>query len=633
MRLRETVEAVLGGEGPQGSRDRGCGCEVKLEGARLVVEADACGEGGRLADSESCRAAVVRALADDAPERVAVRSAGWEHLYGAGVAGLFGAAGRFAAVVRGIDERLAGRARKDPLGAAEEATGRAGPVSEIAADTGLARYATESTTYASLLAPAVGPTASGWRVVPDVPPHSTLQRVTTLDTHARVRIYDVADRETLLYHLEPEAVRFDAETTTLLEEAHGCLTNAPLDGVPIAPRRAVRTVADDGAQRAALTRILAKHTREPGLLSDLFADPDLSDVYVTAPAPENALRVRVDGETLDSNVRLTTEGVRALASRFRRESGRGFSRAAPTLDAATDVGGRRIRVAGVTDPVSDGHAFAFRAHDRDVWTLASLVGNGTLSERAAGLLSVAVERGASLLLAGPRGSGKTTALGAILWEIPPSARTVVIEDAPELPVEQLQAARRDVQALRTDESGGTSPAEALRTALRLGDGALVLGEVRGEEARVLYEAMRVGANSEAVLGTIHGDGAHAVFERVVSDLGVPASSFGATDVLVTLEVGHTDAGPQRRVRAVEEVVPADPVDFATLFERTGSGLSPTGRIERGNSRLVTQLARPEEDYADVLERLESRAESVGRGGESLSPASHDALVRGGSPDP
>ncbi|SIQ91265.1 Type II/IV secretion system protein [Haladaptatus litoreus] len=97
------------------------------------------------------------------------------------------------------------------------------------------------------------------------------------------------------------------------------------------------------------------------------------------------------------------------------------------------------------------------------------------------------------LVSGTRGAGKTTCLGALLWELPTKTRTVVIEDTRELPVESLQRDGRDVQSLLTTANGdepGVQPAEALKTALRLGEGALVVGEVRGNEASVLYEAMR-----------------------------------------------------------------------------------------------------------------------------------------------
>jgi type IV secretory pathway ATPase VirB11/archaellum biosynthesis ATPase len=224
-----------------------------------------------------------------------------------------------------------------------------------------------------------------------------------------------------------------------------------------------------------------------------------------------------------------------------------------------------------------------------------------------------VERGRAVLLAGPRGAGKTTMLGALLWELPPAVRTLVIEDTPELPVEALQDAERDVQSLlaRADDGPGLSPEAALRTALRLGEGALVVGEVRGEEATVLYEAMRVGANGSAVLGTIHGDGGESVRERVVSDLGVPESSFAATDLVVTLEsVTDDDGERQRRVARVEEVVEgADGVRFAPLFTVEADGLVTTGRIDRGNSELVPALARTDEQYEDVRTTLVERARS------------------------
>jgi flagellar protein FlaI len=193
-------------------------------------------------------------------------------------------------------------------------------------------------------------------------------------------------------------------------------------------------------------------------------------------------------------------------------------------------------------------------------------------------------------------------------------------------VEALQSQGRDVQALRSSLDGtGTSPTEALRTALRLGSGALVVGEIRGEEAGTLYEAMRVGANDGAVLGTIHGDGGAAVRERVVADLGVPESSFAATDLLVTLEAADSADGTQRRVRAIEEVErtggggtdaggEGDPdgdaasVEFVSLYERDGDGLGSTDRIERGNSRLVAALTRPEESYAGLRGELSARTE-------------------------
>jgi type IV secretory pathway ATPase VirB11/archaellum biosynthesis ATPase len=265
--------------------------------------------------------------------------------------------------------------------------------------------------------------------------------------------------------------------------------------------------------------------------------------------------------------------------------------------------------------VADGIAFAFREQAEDTFTLPGLVANGTMPPEAAGFLSVAIERNAAALIAGTRGAGKTTLLGTLLYEVTPDTRTVVIEDTPELPVNQLQIVDRDVQALRTGTGEGPeiTPADALRTALRLGDGALVVGEIRGEEARVLYEAMRVGANANAVLGTIHGDGADEVFERVVSDLGVPASSFGATDLVVTVQAYQTPEGRKRRLSAIEEVIVGeDETWFAPLYEIDEDKARSTDRIDRGESRFVDRLTGPAEEYADIRQAIQRRGEKLDR---------------------
>jgi len=597
-----------------GDDDPDCACDPTFEDDRLVLDAGDCPGAGDLAAEPDCRATAVGALADREADAVVARTDRLERAYEDGAAGLLVAAGRFAERVAFHDERLAERARRDPLGAADAALGRAGPPGDLVATTGLAEFARRVDGYDDALRAFVGPAIAKARVAARPPPDAALVETRDLPTGATVRLY--ADERALrTYHLEPVEHAFDEDALATLSEAYGLLADGAVgeqDRVPAggaderAPGRAVRRVADEGDPVAALAGALRKHTRGYGVLADLFADPEVSDVFATAPADRNPLRASVDGERVRTNVRLTESGAAALASRFRRESGRAFSRAAPTLDATAETAGGRVRVAGVTAPASDGPGFAFRAHDATPWTLPALVANDTLSAEVGALLSLSVERAAAGLVAGPRGAGKTTLLGALCWELPAATRTVVIEDTPELPISALQRRGRDVQPLRTatDDGPGLEPPEALRTALRLGEGALVVGEVRGEEAAVLYEAMRVGASGDAVLGTIHGDGGEAVRERVVSDLNVPASSFATTDLVVTLEATRTDAGTRRRVESVEEVVAAD--RFETLFRVRDEDLRTTGRIDRGNSVLVASLARSDETYADVRAALADR---------------------------
>ncbi|MFB6304948.1 MAG: ATPase, T2SS/T4P/T4SS family [Haloferacaceae archaeon] len=596
--------------------DDDCRCEAAFvdhptdeRRADLVVDADGCSGGGDLAAAPDCRATVVEALADRDAETVRTRTAGWERSYDGRGTALLLAAGRFVDAAAFHDEAVAERATRDPLGAARAVAGRADAVADVAAETGLAACAADAGGYDDVLRPHVGPTMAGERLAP-APPGAELVTRRRLDTGAVVRRYRTPDGDR--YHLTPVEARFDRGEMATLAAARERLAEGSVGGGDRAPGRAVRAVADEDDPVEDLTAVLRKHTRGHGAFTDLFADPAVTDAFATAPADAEPVRVLVDGERLRTNVRPTGRGVARLASRLRATSGRPFSRASPTVDAALEVAGRRVRVAGVTDPASDGGGFALRSHGRESWTLPRLVSNGTLTAGAAGLLSVAVERAAAGLIAGTRGAGKTTLLGALLWELPRSTRTVLVEDTPELPAERLAEAGRDVQPLRTEVGSGDGPAvtptEALRTALRLGEGALVVGEVRGEEARTLYEAMRVGASGSAVLGTVHGDGATAVRERLVTDLGVTESSFAATDLVVSLS-----PPPERRLATISEVrSTADGTTFESLYRREDGDLVATGAIDRGNSRLLASLAASDESYADVRAAVASRATAIER---------------------
>ena len=613
--LTSTLSAVTGIEFGASASDDDCACVPTVstptdrpddETTTLAVDADDCPNAGALATAPACRATAIEALETRDVDAVVVRTGGLERRYDDGATGLLVAAGRFAERVRFHDERLAERARHDPLAAAHEATGRAGPIRRAAVETGLAAGADRVSGYGDALRAVVGPTLARSRIDPRPPADARLVGTTDLDTGAVARRYESPHGPT--YHLDPPESSLDPNVAATLAAAHDALARGTVESGDRAPGRAVRLVADEGDPVDALTSILRKHTRGHGVLDDLFSDPRVSDVYVSTPADETPIRVVVEGTAMPTNVRLAPGGAESLASRLRRVSGASFSRANPTLDTVIDAGGTSIRVAGVTAPASDGLGFAFRRHDETALTLPALVENGTLSADAAALCSLAVERGSSVLVAGARGAGKTTFLESLLWELPSDVRTVLIEDTPELPAEQLRSAGRDVQTLRTDTAGGPEPTpqEALHAALRLGDGALAVGEVRGDEAAVLYEAMRVGANASAVLGTIHGDGASDVRERVVSDLGVPASSFAATDLVVTCQRAGT-----HRVARVEEVRPTgDDVTFETLFAHDGTSLASTDAIDRGDSLAVEALSVPDESYTDVLDALADRADRL-----------------------
>lgn len=607
---------------PTGGVDGDCMCSANVDGNVLRISADECPGQGHLSAEPACREHAARPLAATNVDVVVTSSHGTSRRYEGPATDLLTAAGRAAPRFEVVDPDLAKRSLRYPIQTAEEVRDRAGEVTQIGAETGFTDAIAAFEDSGTALTPLLGPSIAGSRVAPCPPDSGKLVQRDGLETGGVARRYTRPQKPLDLLHLTPPGTTISRTDRARLAEATSYLASGTAERGAVGPHRALSQVgACSDSDLDTLAKVLRKHTQGFGVLEDLFAIDGMTDIFAAAPVGRNDLRVRIDGETLTTNVRITARGAEALASRLRASSGRAFSRATPTVDAGLtlDATGERVRIAAVTAPVCDGPGFAVRSHASNPWTLPRLLANGTLSKDTAGLLSVAVDRGASILVAGARGAGKTTLLGALTWELPHATRLVTLEDTPELPVEALQQTGRDVQPLYTDPGKGIDAAEGLRTALRLGEGALAVGEVRGEEARVLYEAMRIGANASAVLGTIHGAGVQEVRRRVTDDLAVPDTAFAATDLVVTCERVESEEGQSHRLSSMAEVLGPDQDANASLFQAESGEDTATSRIQRGNSALVASLCGPSETYTDLLDVLEDR-------GEWLQSLARDAIT-------
>ncbi|MEK6842936.1 MAG: ATPase, T2SS/T4P/T4SS family [Candidatus Micrarchaeota archaeon] len=151
----------------------------------------------------------------------------------------------------------------------------------------------------------------------------------------------------------------------------------------------------------------------------------------------------------------------------------------------------------------------------------------------------------------------TSLIQAMMQEIPQNLRIIVQEDTLELPIHSLKRLGFSIQRLKTraplgqQSESDVSAEDALRTALRLGDSVLIVGEVRSGEAKALFEAMRVGAVGNVVMGTIHGESAYSIWDRIVNDLGVPTTSFKATDFAVVATQIRFKGSLKRARRLIE----------------------------------------------------------------------------------
>ena len=176
----------------------------------------------------------------------------------------------------------------------------------------------------------------------------------------------------------------------------------------------------------------------------------------------------------------------------------------------------------------------------------------------------------------------------------------------ELPTNQLRELGYNIQSMKsrsviTNVDTELPAEEALRTALRLGDSCLIIGEVRSREALALYEAMRIGALANLVAGTIHGDSAYGVFDRVVNDLGVPPTSFKATDIILIANMLKSPDGLRSFRRCVEltevrkhwKTDPAEEGGFVNLLDYSAKDdiLKPSKTLLMGESAILNDIAQ------------------------------------------
>ncbi len=363
-----------------------------------------------------------------------------------------------------------------------------------------------------------------------------------------------------------------------------------------------------------LTNILVRYTVGFGLIEVLLQDEKVQDVTINSPMGRIPMfLVHQDYSDCVTNIVPTVSEAESWASKLRLMSGRPLDEANPILDTELNIPNANARVAVISRPLNPyGLAYAFRRHRDRPWTLPLFINNKMMNPLAAGIISFLVDGSRTILVAGTRSAGKTSLLGSLLTEIMRKYRVITIEDTLELPTAPLRKLGYNIQSLKvaaamTKGSAEVPADEGIRTTLRMGDSALIIGEVRSTEAKALYEAMRIGAAANVVAGTIHADSPYGVFDRVVNDLGVPRTSFKATDVVIVANpIRSADSLHKwRRVTQITEVRKYwenDPMlekGFVDLmkYQSSNDQLEPSDDLINGDSDVLKAIAGNVREWA------------------------------------
>jgi pilus assembly protein CpaF len=328
------------------------------------------------------------------------------------------------------------------------------------------------------------------------------------------------------------------------------------------------------AEREQLSREILDEIFGLGPLEPLLKDPTISDILVNRfdrVYVERAGKLEITGLSFKDNQHLMQ-----IIDRIVSRIGRRVDESSPMVDARLQDGSR---VNAIIPPLAlDGACLSIRRFGRDPITARNMIENKTLTESMLELLSAMVKGRLNLIISGGTGAGKTTVLNVLSGYIPNSERIVTIEDAAELQLKQEHVVRLETRPPNIEGKGSVRMRQLVINSLRMRPDRIVVGEVRGEEAFDMLQAMNTG--HEGSLTTVHANSPRDALSRIenmvsMANLNIPERAIRhqiANAVHAVVQVARLSDG-SRKVITVSEVTGMDgdsiTLQDVFLFERTG----------------------------------------------------------------
>jgi flagellar protein FlaI len=273
-------------------------------------------------------------------------------------------------------------------------------------------------------------------------------------------------------------------------------------------------------------------------------------------------------ESLPTNIIFKDEAeLDSFIIRMAYLSGKNISIASPMLDSSLPDGSR-IQLTYGNEVTRRGSTFTIRRFRVDPLTISDLIAFKTVSSEMAAYLWYIIENRASILVAGGVASGKTTMLNCLSMFIKPEMKIVSVEDTQELnlPHENWIPSVVRLGFGHEDKRGGTITLfDLLKAAVRQRPDYIIVGEVRGEEAYTLFQAMATG---HLGMCTLHAESVEAVMNRLESEpMNIPKPLIAMTSVIMVMARTEIEGKPARRTSTTTEVIELDPDKTNILTEQ------------------------------------------------------------------
>jgi pilus assembly protein CpaF len=330
-----------------------------------------------------------------------------------------------------------------------------------------------------------------------------------------------------------------------------------------------------------LVRLLLDDMLGLGPLEPLLADETITDIMVNG-----AKRIYVEqrGKLVLTDATFRDEAhVLSVAGRIVSQVGRRVDESTPLVDARlTD--GSRVNI--IIPPLAlDGASISIRKFAKRGIDLDLMVRQENISAAAAAVLKIAARSRLNILISGGTGSGKTTLLNAMSQMIAADERVVTIEDAAELQLQQPHVVRLETRPANLEGRGEISMRDLVKNALRMRPDRIILGEIRGEEALDMLQAMNTGHDGS--LGTIHANRPREALTRLenmvaMSGVNLPSRAVRtqiAAAIQLIVQVSRMRDGMRRIVNITEVVgMEGEVITTQELFAYRYEGETADGRL-------------------------------------------------------
>ncbi len=235
----------------------------------------------------------------------------------------------------------------------------------------------------------------------------------------------------------------------------------------------------------------------------------------------------------------------------------------PIVDASLPDGSR-INIVYGGDVSRRGSNFTIRKFAVTPMSIVEIANTGALNWEMGAYLSLVVEEGMNMFVSGETASGKTTLMNAVTTFVRPDAKIVSIEDTPELQVPHQNWIREVVRGTMSDESSSVTMFNLLKAALRQRPDEIIVGEIRGEEGAVAFQAMQTG---HACMATFHASSVEKLIQRLTGHpINVPKTYVDNLNCVVIASAVRLPNGKRgRRILSISEIVGYDPLANSFSF--------------------------------------------------------------------